>query len=156
MITTEEIIKLLVEHVADISSSGLVKKCEDIGMIQVPYQDIGLASNLPTFEKGYHFRFSSDGNNDAIFEILEKDDYVLQAGFQFTTHASLFFSKASKNHRQLKDILESHYGIGQPMHVSGFEIINYSNHSTIAYISKAKVAAIDSITVRVGNRKFWG
>lgn len=155
MITTREIIGLLVRRVADTPAANLAKECADLGMRQVPYQDIGLASNLPPFEAGYHFRFNPDSKEEALFEILQKDGLVLQAGYQLALPASLFFSKAKKRHRQLKESLEAHYGPGQPMSVGGIEIINYGNDITIAYISRAKVAATDAITVRVGNRCFW-
>lgn len=155
MITTREIIGLLVGRVADTPAADLAKECTDLGMRQVPYQDVGLASNLPPFEAGYHFRFNPDGKEEAIFEILEKDGFLLQAGYQLALPASLFFSKTKRRHRQLKQSLETHYGFGEPMKVSGIEIINYGNDTTIAYISSAKIAGTDAITVRVGNRRFW-
>lgn len=155
MISTGEIIGLLVARVADILAADLVKECGDLGMRHVPYQDVGPTSNLPPFEAGYHFRFNPDGKEEVLFEILEKDGLVLQAGYQLALPTSLLFSKAKKRHRQLKEILETHYGVGQPMNVGGVEIINYGNATTIAYISKAKVAGTDAITVRIGNRRFW-
>lgn len=155
MITTGEIIGLLVGRVADIPAADLVKECGDLGMQQAPYQDVGLTSNLPPFEAGFHFRFNPDGKEEVLFEILEKDGLVLQAGYQLALPTSLFFSKTKKRHLQLKEILETHYGVGQPMHVGGIDIINYGNDTTIAYISRAQVAGTDAITVRIGNRRFW-
>lgn len=155
MITTHEIIALLVSWVADKPAAELVSECRNLGMRQVPYQDVGLASNLPTFEAGYHFRFNPDGKEEALFEILEKDGLVLQAGYQLAIPSALLFSKTKNRHRQLKEVLEAYYGVGYPMHAGGIEIINYGSDTTIAYLSKAKVAGTDAITVRVGNRRFW-
>ena len=155
MITIGEIIGLLVDRVADISAADHVKECGNLGMRQVPYQDVGMASNLPTFEAVYHLRFNPDGKEEALFEILEKDGLVLQAGYQIALMTSLFFSKSKKRHRQLTEILETHYGVGSLMKVGGLDIINYGNDTTIAYISRAQVAGTDAITVRVGNRHFW-
>lgn len=155
MITTQEIISLLVGRVDHALAADLLKECVNLGMRQVPYQDVGLSSNLPPFEAGHHFRFNPDGKEDALFEILEKDSLVLQAGYQLNLPSSFFFSKAKKRHSQLKEILETHYGVGLPMNVGGIEIINYGNNTTIAYLSRATVARTDAITVRVGNRRFW-
>jgi hypothetical protein len=155
MITTQEIIGLLVGHVADISASDLVKKCNDLGMQQVPYQDVGLDSNLPPFEAGYHFRFNLDGKEEVLFEILEKESLVLQAGYQLVFPASLFSSKAKKKHRQSEEVLETYYGVGLVMKVGRIKTTNYGNDTTVAYISRAKGAGIDVITLRVGNRRFW-
>ena len=155
MITAGEIIALLVGRLADIPAADLVKECGDLGMRQVPYQDVVPDSNLPPFEAGYHFRFNPDGKEEALFEILEKEGLVLQAGYQLALPTSLFFSKAKKRHHQLKEILETHYGVGQPMNVGRVEIINYGNDTTIAYISRAKITGTDAITIRIGNRRFW-
>jgi hypothetical protein len=155
MITTQKIISLLVSRIAHTRASDFARECIDLGMRQVPYQDVGLTSNLPPFEAGYHFRFNPDGNEEALFEILEKNGFVLQSGYQIALSASLFFSKGKERYRQIKDILETHYGLGQPMNVGAIEIMNYGNDTTIAYISRAKVAGTDAITVRVGNRRFW-
>ena len=155
MITTQEIISLLVSRVAHTMASGLAKKCLDLGMRQVPYLDLGLFPNIPPFEAGHHFRFNPDGNEEALFEILEKDSLVLQAGYQLFLPTSLFFSKAKKRYNQIKEILETHYGVGLPMNVGEIEIINYGNDTTIAYLSKTAVGRTDAITVRVGNRRFW-
>jgi hypothetical protein len=136
-------------------ASDLVRECADLGMRQVPFQDIGLSSNLPSFEAGHHFRFNPDGIEEALFEILEKNCLVLQAGYQLALPISLFFSKAKKRRSQLKDILETYYGVGLPMDVGGIEIINCGNDTTISYLSRETVAGTDAITVRVGNRRFW-
>lgn len=109
----------MVGRVADTPAADLVKKCKDLGIRQVPYQDVGLASNLPPFEAGYHFRFNLDDKEEVLFEILEKDSLVLQAGYQLALPTSLFFSKAKKRHRQLKETLEAYYGVGQAMNVGG-------------------------------------
>jgi len=155
MINTRQIVSLLVGRVADILASDLARECVDLGMRPVPYQDVGLSSNLPPFEAGHHFRFNPDGNEETLFEILEKDSLVLQAGYQLVLPTSLFFSKAKKRHSQLKGILENHYGIGLRMDVGGIEIVNYGNDTTIAYLSRVTVAGTDTITVRIGNRRFW-
>jgi len=155
MITAQEIVGLLIGQVADITAVDLVKKCKDLGMRKVSYQDVGLDSSLPPFESGYHFRFNLDDKEEVLFEILEKDSLVLQAGYQLTLPASLFFSKAKKRHRQFKEILETYYGVGKAMNVGRFKIVNYGNDTTVAYISRVNVAGADAIILRVGNRRFW-
>jgi hypothetical protein len=155
LITTEEIIKLLINHVADMPATDFVKECIDIGMQQVPYQKVDQDSNLPMFDKGYHFRFIPDNKGNALFEILEKDDLVLQAGYQIVFKADLFFSKALKMYNQIREILETYYGEGQRMNIYRIKTINFRNDTTIAYLSKAKIAGVYAITIRVGNRFFF-
>lgn len=155
MITHKEIIGLLVSCIYDTLAFDLVKKCEDLGMRAVPYQPVVMDSNLPAFERGYHFRFNPDGKEGALFEILEKDGLVLQAGYQLVFPSSLSFIKVKKRYYYIKEILETHYGVGQPMNIAGAKSINYGNNTTIAYISRVKSAGRDAITVRVGNRRFW-
>lgn len=151
MITSAEVIKLLVTGIANIPASELLSECNKIGMRQVPYQDVGgIDSILPPFDAGYHLRFNPDGKEEALFEILEKDGFVLQAGYQ------LGLPKAQNRYQQLKQIIESHYGGGYPMDVGEIEIINYGNENTVAYLSHTKIAGNDVITIRVGNRRFWG
>lgn len=149
IITSAEVIKLLVTGIANISASELLSECNKIGMRQVPYQDIGLDSNLPPFDAGYHLRFIPDGKEEALFEILQKDGFVLQASYQ------LVLQKAQNSCQQLKQILESYYGVGYPMNLGEMEIINYGNENTVAYLSHIKIAGNDVITIRVGNRSFW-
>jgi hypothetical protein len=54
-ITSVQVIKLLVSGIANISASELLNECKKIDMRQVPYQHIGLNSNLPSFDTGYHY-----------------------------------------------------------------------------------------------------
>lgn len=148
-ITSAEVVRLLVAGVANMGASELLNECKKIGMRQVPYQDIGLDSNLPPFDIGYHLRFNPDEKEETLFEILQKDGFVLQAGCQ------LVLQGAQNKYQQLKQILESHYGIGYPTNVGEIEIVNYGNENTIAYLSYTKFAGKDVITMRVGNRRFW-
>jgi len=145
----------LVARVGHALASDLVCECVDLGMRPVPYQDVGGSSDLPPFEAGHQFRFNPDGNEEAMFEILEKDSRVLQAGYQLTFPISVLFAKARKRYNQLKEILEGHYAVGQPFHVIGCALINYGNDATIAYLSRYKAFGRDAVTVRVGNRRFW-
>ncbi len=48
------------------------------------------------------------------------------------------------------------YGDGEAMDLGSTQIINFANERTVAYISKASAGGVDAITVRVGNRTFWG
>lgn len=149
VITSTEVIKLLVTEIANITALELLHECKKIGMRQVPYQDIGLDTILPPFDIGYRLRFNPDGKEEALFEILQKDGFVLQAGYQ------LVLPRARNKYQQLNQILESHYGIGNPMNVGEIEITNYGSDNTIAYLSHTKIAEKDVITIRVGNRHFW-
>jgi len=154
MITPAQLLDLLANSVADAQANELVEECAQLGMREIPYQSAG-DSNLPPFDEGHHLRFSIAGGN-ALFELLEKDGAVVQAGFTMTFPRSFFFSKAKKHHRQLREALVTRYGDGEPMDLGSTQIINFANERTVAYISKASAVSVDAITVRVGNRTFWG
>lgn len=154
MITAQDIIKLMVGRVASTAAADLVSKCKELGMRQVPYKT-SLDSVLPPFDVGHHFRFNLDGGEEALFEILEKDTLVLQAGCQLFLPASFFSSKSKRTNRQLREIIEAHYGGGQVVNMGVAKGVCYEDSSTVAYISRAKIAGVDVVTVRVGNRRFW-
>jgi len=152
----QEIIDMLVDRVPKSRAVDLVKECTRIGMEQVEYQNIGGSDlYLRPFDVGYHFRFDLDDVRENLFEILEKDEFVVQSGYQVVPPMYWFFSKTPQRYSQIKKILASHYDISEPMKMETeagtAEIINYGNDTTIAYISKIN----DVITIRVGNRRFW-
>lgn len=155
MATSAEIILTLAENVASSSVEGLVDKLLNLGMTQVPYKDVGFSSNLPSFDAAYHFLALVDENYNALTEVLAKDGFVLQAGFQISVRRALFFSKVDKVFCQLNAQLENYYDAGLPMNIVGSEIVNYSGQDTAAYSSKTKAAGVEVVTVRVGNRLFW-
>jgi hypothetical protein len=147
-ITSAQVIELLVTEIPDIGASDLLEKCKKMGMRQVPYQDFGFDSTLPSIDAGYHLRFNPDGKEEALFEILQKDGFVLQAGFQITLR------KAGDCVRRLAPILAFHYGEGYRTNVGNAELINYGDEKTIAYLSHSKLSGSDVITIRVGNKRF--
>jgi hypothetical protein len=155
-ITSQEIIGLLVDRVGHSRAADLIEECLDLGMQQVPYQEDGPVWQLPTFEAGHHLRFSPDGKEDTVLEVLEKDGLVLQAGFHLPLPQPFFFlPKAKKRHGHLRQILETHYGIGRPIRSGAFRVIYYEGEATLAYLSRISGCGV-SIFVRVGNRRFWG
>jgi len=85
LITSDEIIKLLVTNVANMKANKFLIECKNKGMRQTPFKNLDLDGNLPPFDIGYHLKFNPDGKEEALFEILQKDGYVLQAGYQFIT-----------------------------------------------------------------------
>lgn len=152
----KEIISLLIESVANLSANDFVEKCRAFGMEEQPYLDLGFDRTLPDFDKGYNFNFNTEDNNKTILEILQKGDHILQAGFQIIYPPSLFFAKIKKHYPKIISFLEAHYGVGFPMKMGNSEILNYGDDKTVCYVSKAKVNNGDVLTLRVGNKLFWG
>ena len=153
---TSELISVLIQSVPTLPASALVQQCHDWGMTPQPYQPSPADGNLPEFDAGHQFRFESRGSTAAGFDVLEKEGAILQAGFQIFFPRGLFVSKSKMHLDNMVNLIEQHYGSGQPTQASGMTILNYGDSQTVCYISKAKVLGKDLITVRVGNRVFWG
>lgn len=147
---------VLIESVTSISAKELLKRCRDLGMNEQPYRDLGYDSNLPDFDKGYFLNFKTDDNKIATFEILEKEDMILQAGFQIIYKSKFFSLKLKKHYKNLLKLLERTYGIGFPSKVAYSELMNFEDDKIVCYLSKMKLpGGIKSLTLRVGNKRFW-
>jgi len=155
MSSLDQTFSLLTDSIPIDSATDLVKKCKAVGMNQIAYVDTGLESNLPEFDNGYSFTYKTDDGVEARLEILEKDSIIMQAGIQIIYQPSFLFSKAKKHFNILKGKSDDYYGESLPMNVSGVEILNYGNPSSVCYLSRMRVNGGDAINFRVGNRKFW-
>jgi len=161
IITTRGVIGLLVNQVHVATAEDFIEQCLQVGMTEhnSPERDDALSicnSNLPPFDAQHHLSFKLDGKEDAIFEILEKDGLILQAGYQaFFPRRFLLRSTASGKYHDAAQSLEGHYGTGMPMTQSGMQIMNYGNAETVGYAALMKIGRAQSLTLRVGNRRFW-
>ncbi len=125
-------------------------------MSKKSYYDTGFDSSLPKFDKGYCFYFKTDENETSTLEILEKDEMILQAGFQIVYKSRFFSKKFERHYRFLLELLESIYGSGYPIEVAYANIMNFDNDKTVCYLSKLKMSGgMKSLALRVGNKKFW-
>jgi hypothetical protein len=160
-ITTRGIIGLLVNQVSGAKAADFAEQCLQVGM--EPYssleRDAALSlcnSNLPPFDEQSHFSFELDDRHDAVFEILEKDEVILQAGYQVLIPSRLFFgSKAFGKYKDAIQALEDQFGTGMPMNQQDIQTMNFGNASAVAYAALIKTGRSHSLTVRVGNRRFW-
>lgn len=161
IITTHGIIGLLVNQVGVAQAENFSEQCIQVGMTEQisPERDEALSlcnSALPPFDAQHHFVFKLDGKHEAVFEILEKDGVILQAGYQ-ALFPSLFpfRSKANGKYNDAVQALNGHYGTGMPINQSGSKTMNFGNAESVAYASLMKVGKAQSLTARVGNRHFW-
>jgi len=161
IITTHGVIGLLVNQVSVAQAEDFLEQCLQVGMTEhhSPERDEALSlcnSNLPSFDAQHHFIFKLDGNHEAVFEILEKDGLILQAGYQtFFPLRFLFASKAVGKYHDAIQSLESHYGTGTPIRQQNVDTMNFGNAETVGYAALMKVGRAHSLTARVGNRHFW-
>ncbi|MEK0337591.1 MAG: hypothetical protein QQN41_09180 [Nitrosopumilus sp.] len=155
MVSLENLCRLLVEAVPNDSSFVLLNKCKALGMTETEYLEVDMDSNLPDFDKGYHLLTETDDSMQARIEILERGEDVLQVGFQVTYQRTFFFSKSKKHYKMIKPIANDFYGKHFPMKAKDVEILNYGNESSVCYLSLTNMNGVDSITFRIGNRKYW-
>jgi len=128
-ISLNNIFTLLSESVGLVPTSTLIEECKKLGMKEQPYNDFGMDSDLPEFDNGFRFLCLTDDNQEAFFEILDKNSEILQAGFQ-VIYRSDFFGKKYKRHCfHLFSLLENQYGEGIPMDTPLGETVNYGAYS---------------------------
>ena len=125
-------------------------------MKQIPYVTFGLDSNFPDYEKGYRYQFKTEDNITGTLDVLAKMGRILQVGIQLYYKPLLLFSKLQKHYKLLSKKLVNLYGHAYPSSLGMIEIINYQDNNTVCYITKTKVNEVEAITIRFGNRDFWG
>jgi len=150
------LINLLVQTVPNDTASTLVEKCQHLGMVEQLYHSPPDDINLPPFERAYQFQFQAPEALGAGLEILEKETLILQAGFQLSFPRAFLMSPAGKQFDQMASLLGGHFGAGQRTNIAGAKAIYYNSPSVVSYVSRAKMQDQDIVTVRVGNRAFWG
>ena len=155
-ISLNNIIEFLVKSVANMNIIIFVEESNRLGMRQIPYVKSSLDANLPEFDYGYRYQFETDNNIPVTLEVLEKMGKILQAGIQLYYKPSILFSKSKKHYELLLNKLLDLYGHAYPSAFGGIEMINYKDRDTVCYITKTKVNDVEAITVRFGNRDFWG
>jgi len=155
MVNLEDTFSLLTDAVPVDGSTALIKKCKELDMLQIAYVDSGFDSNIPEFDKGYNFVYKTNDSVEAKLEILEKDLIIMQAGIQIIYPPSLLFSKAKNHFNILKRLSDDYYDESLPMNISGAEILNYGNPSSVCYLNRIKALGRNTINFRVGNKTFW-
>jgi hypothetical protein len=151
-----ETFELLTSSVNNISAQALVDQCLKLGMKEVDNIDLGFDSMLPQFDNSFVFIFSTDDEEKARLEILDKEGKILQAGIQIFYKPAIFFSNFKKHYRKTIELLEKHYGPASPIDLgNNMEIINFGDLKTVAYTSKMKLNGSDILTLKVGNTEFW-
>ncbi len=146
---------LLTDSVSALSADEFVARCR-VGMVEQPFVDTDIGQNLPVFDNGYWFKYTTDDDATAMLELLEKEGRILQAGVQIIYPKKIFSSMINKHYKKIVKIAESYYGVGQPTQAGNIKILNYGNSKTVFYVSKSNVYNQESLTFRVGNREFWG
>jgi len=150
------LINLLSQTVPNETPSSLVDKCRHLGMVEQPHRSTPDDLNLPPFDRAYQFQFQAAGALAAGLEILEKESKILQAGFQLSFPRAFLMSPAGKQFDEMANFLQAHYGSGQRTKIAGAKAIYFESPSTVCYVSRATMADQDVVTLRAGNRAFWG
>ncbi len=152
--THYQLIQLLLSTVARSNAEELLSRCTHFGFEQVPYTRSSHDSNMPHFDRGCHFK-TQVGNSSVLFEVLIRDEKILQAGYTASMPKSFFNLKSRYLQRTIKQHLMDFYGDYSQMEISSSQIFNYGNESTVAYFSITPTYAMDTLIVRVGDQVFW-
>jgi len=137
------------------SVATLIQKCKAWGMQSQPFQDSVSGGDFPSFDCGYHFKFNTDEGQVSFFEILEKDDAIMQAGFQVLFPPALFASKSKGCFERLSRQLTVYYGTGTPMKAGPAFLMNFKGSESVGYVSRLDTLSRNVVTIRIGNMDFW-
>ncbi len=143
------ILKVFISSVGTEDTDALVDQIRGLGLSERTYQDYGPTSGLPDFDTGFHFTLRSTSNPKHLIEVLDKGGQILQAGIQ------VFGNDHDDLKRRLTEVLTEAYGQGVSISIPMTETSNYTGNINIAYLSDCKIPGAQSLTVRVGNKRFW-
>lgn len=121
-------------------------------------------SNLPYFDRAYHYRFTATGvwgtgNVNGVLELLFRGDQFLQFGVQMRIgHVFPFGSKKSLSN-VMKDVLEAAEAsykqlFPEPIPLGIASVSQISDDYTHCYVS-IMPGKCPIVTCRIGNRAFW-
>jgi hypothetical protein len=145
----------LLELTGNEKVSEMVKKCRSVGIIERPDVSQGSEFVFPEADRRYVFYQKIKENILAVFEILEKDDLVLQSGIQIIYPPDRWLDEISYYYQKLLRILEANYGLPVWVNVNKKGVLSFENKETFSYLSEFKMGDKDVLTVRVASRAFW-
>jgi hypothetical protein len=161
MITFTEIVTLMHSSIGQMSVKELMKVCHHLKMEQIEYNDFGLDSILPKFDIGHRFSLTSNENKDIFFEILEKEQQILQVGIVIHHFNNKPQQDATTDFNELTELLKLIYCKNIPLspsiidRLNPTEILYFEDLKTVCYLSKFAFKISYFVNLRFGNKRFW-
>lgn len=154
MITINQLFTLLINCVLMGSAGSIYDHCLLPNMVSTPYIAIPQDKNLPSFDEAYWYVFPYKEEINTKYEILIKDNSILQAGVSLTFNSDSLNSYISTFY-EIYDIAEEHFRKSFFTHNGNFRTYKYSNDNIVFYILTGEVMELPFIIFRVGNSDYY-
>lgn len=131
-------------------------------MVSIPYIAIPQDENLPSFDEAYWYTFPFKERINTRYEILIKDDEILQVGIELTFYQDKF-DCLIKTFYELNDLAIKEFGDADFSHIysipeyqiSDLRTYNYKFKDKLFYIRTSNVMGLPSIIFRAGNPDYY-
>lgn len=154
MITINQLFTLLINCVMMGSVGSVDDYCLLPNMVSTPYIAIPQDENLPSFDETYWFTFPYDKGINTRYEILIKDNSILQAGVEFVFNSDSLDSYIDTFY-EIYNLAKGYFGETSFSNQGGFRTYSYGNDNMVFYILTGKVTELPFIIFRVGNTDFY-
>jgi len=162
MFSIEQTFNLIVQSVPNTSAQSLAQSIRTNSQItdgtkfeESPYLKTPFDESLPSFDKGYMFKFLTDNKYVCKLDILEKNMKIMQVGMSILVPRGLIFSKSIKIFNKIKALANNYYIDIQTMEHMGVKILKYDGLDNIAYLNNIRVGSVDTVRFNVGNKEFY-
>ncbi|NHZ86151.1 MAG: hypothetical protein GWP19_09745 [Planctomycetia bacterium] len=154
MITINQLFTLLINCAMMGSAGSIDDYCLLPNMVSTPYITIPQDENLPSFNETYWFTFPYDKEINTRYEILIKDNSILQAGVEFVFNSDSLDSY-SNTFYEIYNLAKEYFGETSFFHQGGFRTYSYGNDDMVFYILTGKIKELPFVIFRVGNTDFY-
>lgn len=154
MITINQLFILLINCAMMGSAGSIGDHCLLPNMVSTPYIAIPQDENLPSFDETYWYTFPYDEGINTRYEILTKDNSILQAGVELVFNSDSLDSYVDTFY-EIYNLAEAHYGEVSFTHKGNFRTYSYRKDTTVFYLLTGEVMELPFIIFRVGNSDYY-
>ncbi len=153
-ISLDDSFELLTDSVINKSTQELVETFNKIGMKEIPFEVSEEEKLLPEFQNGYNHRYRTDNDEECLFEILDKNNEILQVGLEINMNKSLGFSNLEEHFNILKDKCDQKFGTSSARVNGEMTVVQYDGGLLMIGISMIQ-SENDIVIFKVGNKRLW-
>lgn len=154
MITVNQLFALLINCALLGSANNIDNHCILPSMVSTPYIAIPQDKNLPNFDDAYWYTFPFKGGIKTKYEILLKDDAILQAGVELVFNSDSLDSFISTFYAIYK-LSKEKFGEVSFSHQDDIRTYKYSFEDKLFYLRTGRVMDISFIIFRAGNPDYY-
>ena len=154
MITLNQLFTLLINCVLMGSAGSVDDHCLLPNIVSTPYIAIPQDENLPSFDEAYWYTFSYQEAVNSKYEILIKDNSILQSGISLTFNSDSLDGFISTFYK-IYNLANDYFGEASFTHSGNFRTYKYSDDNTVFYILTGEMMELPFIIFRAGNSDYY-